>query len=58
VKEYLSEKGVEFEEKNIQTDAAARKELMKRGIMAVPVVQIGEEVIVGFDKEKMEELLV
>ncbi len=57
MKEYLSEKGVQFNEKNIQTDGAARKELMKKGIMAVPVVQIGEEVIVGFDRERLEELL-
>lgn len=57
VKEYLSEKGVQYEEKNIQTDAAARKELMKKGIMAVPVVQIGEEVVVGFDKDKLDDLL-
>lgn len=57
MKEYLSEKGVAYQEKNIQTDVSARKELMKKGIMAVPVVQIGEEVIVGFDKEKIDELL-
>jgi len=57
VKEYLSEKGVAYEEKNIQNDASARKELMKRGIMAVPVVQVGDEVVVGFDRDKIEELL-
>nr|7C12_A Chain A, Glutaredoxin [Alkaliphilus oremlandii OhILAs]7C12_B Chain B, Glutaredoxin [Alkaliphilus oremlandii OhILAs]7C12_C Chain C, Glutaredoxin [Alkaliphilus oremlandii OhILAs]7C12_D Chain D, Glutaredoxin [Alkaliphilus oremlandii OhILAs]7C13_B Chain B, Glutaredoxin [Alkaliphilus oremlandii OhILAs]7C13_C Chain C, Glutaredoxin [Alkaliphilus oremlandii OhILAs] len=57
VKEFLSENNVEFTEKNIQTDAAARKELMKKGIMAVPVIQIDEEVVVGFDRDKIEELL-
>lgn len=57
MKEYLSEKGVEYTEKNIQTDASARKELMQKGIMAVPVVQIGEEVIVGFDKDRIDDLL-
>ena len=57
VKEYLSEKGVEFVEKNVQTDTSARKELMQKGIMAVPVVEIDGETIVGFDRDKMEELL-
>lgn len=57
MKEFLSQKGVEFTEKNVQTDPAARKELMQKGIMAVPVVEIGGETIVGFDKDKIEELL-
>lgn len=56
-KEYLSEKGVEIIEKNVQEDPAARKELMKKGIMAVPVIVIEEETIVGFDKGKIDSLL-
>lgn len=57
VKEFLSQKGVEFIEKNVQTDPSARKELMQKGIMAVPVVVIGGETIVGFDRDRIEELL-
>lgn len=56
-KEYLSEKGIEFSEKNVSDDPSARKELMSKGIMAVPVIKIGEELIVGFDKGKIESLL-
>jgi len=56
-KEYLTEKGVSFIEKNIQTDAEARKELMQKGIMAVPVLVIDGETIVGFDKNRVDELL-
>lgn len=56
-KEYLTEKGISFIEKNIQTDPEARKELMKKGIMAVPVLVIDGETIVGFDKNKVDELL-
>jgi len=41
----------------VQTDAVARKELMKKGIMAVPVIQIDEEMLVGFDKNRIIELL-
>ena len=57
MKEFLSEKNVSYAEKNVQTDAVARKELMKKGIMAVPVIQIDEEMIVGFDKNKIIDLL-
>lgn len=57
VKEYLSDKGVAFTEKNVSVDAAARKELMKKGIMAVPVVEIDGETVVGFDRDRIEDLL-
>ncbi|MCC5911382.1 MAG: glutaredoxin family protein [Clostridiaceae bacterium] len=56
-KEYFQSKGIEYTERNIQEDPEARKELMKKGIMAVPVVEIDGETIVGFDKEKVEALL-
>jgi len=41
----------------VQKDADARKELMQRGIMAVPVIAIDDEFIVGFDKSRLEEKL-
>lgn len=56
-KEYLKEKGVEFTEKNVQTDAAARKELVTMGHMGVPVIVIDGEEIVGFDKAKIDSLV-
>ncbi len=57
VKEYLSDKGVEFTELNISTDAEARKELISKGFMGVPVVYIDDEVVQGFDKKRLDELL-
>lgn len=56
-KDYLTELGVEYEEKNIQRDNEARKELMEMGHMGVPVIVIGEEEIVGFDKAKIDDIL-
>lgn len=56
-KDYLKEKNIDFEEKNIQEDKAARDELMKMGHLGVPVIVIGEEEIVGFDQKKIDELL-
>lgn len=57
VKKYLKERGVEYTEKNVSEDKLARKELMSQGFMGVPVIYVGEEVIQGFDKNKLEELL-
>lgn len=57
MKDYLSSKGVAFEEVNVQQDMEARKELMKQGIMAVPVAYIDGEYVVGFNQEKIDELL-
>jgi glutaredoxin-like YruB-family protein len=56
-KDYLSSIGVEYTEKNVSTDTQARKELMSKGFMGVPVIYVGEEIIQGFDKGKLDELL-
>ena len=53
----MQEKGVDYTEKNIQTDKEARKELMNMGHMGVPVILIDGEEIVGFDKTKIDQLL-
>lgn len=56
-KDYLSEREVEFEEKNVQNDKEARNELISMGYTGVPVICIDDEQIVGFDKQKLDELL-
>ena len=56
-KDYLTEKNIEFEEKNVQTDAEARSELLAKGYTEVPVIYVDDEEIVGFDKAKLESLL-
>lgn len=56
-KNYLTEKGVEYTEKNVSTDMEARKELIAKGYMGVPVIIVDGEEIVGFDKAKLDTLL-
>lgn len=56
-KEYLAEKGVTYTERNVSTDVEARKELMSKGFMGVPVIYVDDEIIQGFDKAKLDELL-
>jgi len=58
VKKFLDDKGVEYEEVDITQDEKAAEEMKeKTGQMGVPVTIIGEEVVVGYDKKKLEEVL-
>jgi hypothetical protein len=48
---------VPFTLRNIAEDPSALEELLALGIRATPVIRVGEEVIVGFDRGKLERLL-
>ncbi len=56
-KEFLSQKGVSFTAKDIRDDPAARAELEKLGYRATPVTIVDGEIVVGFDRGKLERLL-
>ncbi len=55
--EFLSQKGVQFVEKNVRADKAAMKELMDQGFQSTPVTIIDGQSVVGFDQLKIMELL-
>jgi glutaredoxin len=56
--EFLRAKGVEFTTRNIAEDEEAFAELERMGVMATPATVIGsEEVVIGFDRKKLEQLL-
>ncbi|MBI2554743.1 MAG: glutaredoxin family protein [Candidatus Rokubacteria bacterium] len=46
-----------FTDKNIREDPAALAELQRLGYRATPVTVIDSEVVVGFDRGKLERLL-
>jgi glutaredoxin 3 len=49
---------VAYTAKNVAEDAVAREELIaKTGRMAVPVITVDDEVIVGFDRGRLQRLL-
>jgi glutaredoxin len=56
-KEFLSNHGVTFEDKNIVADPQALEELRKLRVMTTPVTVAGDTVIVGFDEEKLKKAL-
>ena len=57
VKEFLSQNKIDFIERNVVTDEIALEELQKLGYMTTPVTVIDDEVVVGFDRDKLEKLL-
>ncbi len=53
-KDFFKANNVAYQEFNVAADAAKRKEMIdKTGQLGVPVIVIGDEVVVGFDKEKI-----
>jgi glutaredoxin len=57
VKEFLSQNKIEYTERNIVADETALMELEKFGYMTTPVTVIDGEVVVGFDRAKLDHLL-
>ena len=57
-KAYLNEKGVNFKEIDVSKDQKAAEELVRKTHqMGVPVIQIGNEYVIGFDKKRIDKLL-
>ena len=57
-KEFFKEHDVAYTEKDVSGDANARKEMVdKSGQMGVPVIFVDSEMIVGFDEDRLKQLL-
>jgi len=52
----LSEKGITYEESDVARDPQALDEMVKlSGKRAVPITVIDNDIIVGFDRDKIEK---
>jgi len=57
-KEYLSQKGIQFTDYDVSQDAKALEEMIKiSGARSVPVIAACGEVMVGFDKARIDQML-
>lgn len=57
-KEYLTEKNIPYTDINVAEDAVKRQEMITMsGQMGVPVIRIENDVIVGFNKPVIDDLL-
>ncbi len=58
VKQYLSSRGVAYTERNVERDGAAAAEMVRlSGQQGVPVTRIDDEIIIGFDRPRLDEAL-
>lgn len=57
-KEFFTDNNVAYEDIDVAVDAEKRQEMVEMtGQMGVPVIRIGDDVVVGFDEVKVKELL-
>ena len=58
LKKFLAETGVEFEDIDVSADQKALQEMIEKSDqMGVPVIDINGQIVVGFDKNKILEIL-
>ncbi len=55
--EFLSQKGIPFTAKDISSDMEARKDLINLGSRATPTITVDSDVIIGFDRARLSNLL-
>jgi len=57
-KEFLQEKGIQYSDYNVAEDREKLQEMVQlTGQHGVPVITVGDEVVVGFNQAKIEEAL-
>lgn len=57
-KQYFDKLGIAYTEKDVEKDPAnAQESVQKSGQMGIPVIDIGGEIIIGFDRPKIDKTL-
>ena len=57
-KQYFRQKGIRFNDVDVSRDSVAARDMVRRsGRQGVPVIDIGGKIIVGFDRNKINQLL-
>ena len=57
-KDFFKENNVNFIDYDVAADAEKRQEMIEMtNQMGVPVIRIGDDVVIGFDEGKLRELL-
>ena len=57
-KKYFRQQGVRFRDVDVSRDPAAARDMQRKsGQMGIPVIDIGGRVVVGFDKNKINQML-
>ncbi len=58
IKKFFEKNEVDYEEVNVAENQEALQEMKeKTGQLGVPVTEIGDDIVIGFDKKKISKLL-
>jgi glutaredoxin 3 len=54
-KEFFTKNNVAYEEKNVATDLKAREDMLEKSQqLGVPVIEVDDSIIIGFDQRNLE----
>ena len=57
-KDYLTQKGISYTDYDVAKDRDKAKEMIQKSKqMGVPVIVVGDEVVVGFNQSRLDSLL-
>jgi glutaredoxin-like YruB-family protein len=57
-KEYFQTRNISYQEKNVEQDNDMLTEMIERsGQMSVPVIEVHSTMLIGFDKQHLDELI-
>jgi glutaredoxin 3 len=57
-KEFFAKNGVAYEEHNVAADMKAREEMVEKSQqLGVPVIEVDDNIIIGFDQRTLEKVL-
>ena len=55
---FLSERGINFEVRDVTADFSAARELVEKyNSRSTPTIVVGEQVMIGFDPPRLEQML-
>lgn len=56
-KQFLAARNVAFEYKDVIADTGALREMVKLNSRTTPTIVVGDEVMIGFDPDRLESML-
>ncbi len=57
-KEFFQKNNIQYVEKDVAADTVSRDEMIRKsGQFGVPVIEVGEKIIIGFDQARLKDSL-
>jgi glutaredoxin 3 len=56
VREWLERHGIRFTERSLDDDPGAVEELSQTGLFVTPLLLVGDQRVVGFRRDRLEEI--